>query len=100
MPPWITITSDRIRQGVAGFPKASAGGGSELTPTHLQELLSIPTTDDTIGLVGCLTKLVNHLATGDLPSSISPWLAGPPLTALKKRGGGFAQSLWAIDCAD
>lgn len=67
IPPWVAIAPDEIRRAVARFLKSSAGGRSGLTQTHLPELLSIPTTDDTTGLGGGLTKPVNRLATGDVP---------------------------------
>ena len=36
-----------------------------------------------------LTFFGNNLIAGKLPTTIAPWLCGAPLTALKKKSGGF-----------
>ena len=36
-----------------------------------------------------LTRLVNSLLAGRIDSNITPWLSGAPLTALRKKTGGY-----------
>ena len=85
---WTEVTAEEVLKGATRFPKASAACGSGLRPNHLEELLRVPNTNESTGLIGSLTAVVNILAKGRGPKALAPWLAGAPLTALKKDDGG------------
>ena len=70
------------------FPRASAGGGTGLTPAHIKELARMPEANDVTGLVPALAQLVTLMAKGHVPARVSPWFLGAPLTPLRKRDGG------------
>ena len=76
-----------MSRALSKFPKASAAGGSGLTATHLDELFSVPSTEQETGLAPGLAKLLTTLARGAAPEELAPWIAGAPLTALLKPDG-------------
>ena len=82
------ITQAEIMQCITRFPHASAAGASGLSPTHLRELLHVPEAADENGLCAALAALVTQLARGNVPDAVAPWLAGAPLTPLRKRDNG------------
>ena len=77
-----------IVQCIKSFPRASAGGGSGLSPTHLKELARLPEANDVTGLVAALAQLVTFMAKGHIPPAIAQWCLGAPLTPLRKRDNG------------
>jgi hypothetical protein len=71
---------------VKSFPKASAGGASELKPQHVLDAF----VHQWQGEVGRnLAAVTNQLLKGDCPDSVRPWLAGAKLAALPKPTGGL-----------
>ena len=78
------FTTLEVSKALSKFPRASAAGGSGLTATHLEELMSVPCTEQDTGLVAGLAKLLTRMARGEAPNAIAPWIAGAPLTALLK----------------
>ncbi len=70
------------------FPRGTSGGGSGLTPTHLLQLLQAPRADRPHGLQKALVALVNQLAQGEGPRALAVWIAGAPITPLRKDDGG------------
>ncbi len=87
LPAHHNFTSTEVMEAVQSFPKAVAAGGSAFSPTHLLELLRVPSTRH-LGLLDALTKTVNILASGQAPLSISEWVGSAPVTPLCKRDGG------------
>ena len=83
------FTEEQVRASVKRFPPGSAAGGSGLRPNHLLELLDVPNPKENAGLLAGLTRVVNLLAAGKAPKSISAWIAGAPLTALLKEDNGI-----------
>lgn len=73
---------------IYGVHPTSAAGGSGLRPNHLLELIRVPDTRYSTSLLAALTALVNMLAAGRAPTSVSKWVCGAPLTALTKPTGG------------
>lgn len=82
----VEISDDQILAAIRRFPAASAAG-SGLRPNHLAELVDAPNPDAIRPLLEGLNHLVNLLASGRAPSSVAPWLAGAPLTALGNPDG-------------
>ena len=74
------FTTSEVFKAVSKFPRASAAGGSGLSAAYLEELLSVPCTEQETGLAPGLAKLLTRLARGKTPAALAPWIA--PLTAL------------------
>jgi hypothetical protein len=71
---------------VKTFPKASAGGPSELKPQHVLDAF----VHNWQGEVGRnLAAVVNMMLRGDCPESVRPWVMGAKLAALPKQAGGL-----------
>ena len=81
------FTTAEVSRALSKFLKASAAGGSGLTATHLDELFSVPSTEQDTGLAAGLAKLLTKLARGAAPKELVPWIAGAPLIALLKPDG-------------
>ena len=84
----LVLSTEQVMKALSGFHRGTAPGASRFRAVHLQDALTIPTGDADGRLTKALTKVVNILASGEAPSSVSPWLAGAPLYPLKKRDGG------------
>lgn len=78
------FTALEVTRALSKFPRASAAGGSGLTATHLDELLSVPSREQETGLAAGLAKLLTIMARVEAPNALAPWIAGAPLTALLK----------------
>jgi len=72
---------DLLRKKVEGFP---AAGASDTRPQFLKDILSCPNK-----AVSSLTRLTNHMVAGLAPRELAPFIAGAPLMALVKQGGGL-----------
>ena len=66
-----------------------APGPSSLRPSHLREAVACPSPDRAHEMLSALTKFINLLAAGQVPSSIRPYLCGATLLACKKKNGGL-----------
>ena len=82
------FSSVEVLKAAKKFPRGSAAGGSGLSPTNLMELLHSPSADNTNGLREVLAKGLSILADGRGPPSLSQWISGAPLTALRKEDNG------------
>lgn len=80
--------SGEVLKAMYRFPRAVAAGGSGLSPAHLNELLSVPCTNEASGILAGLSKLLKNISRGKEPSGIAAWISGAPLTELKKKCGG------------
>jgi hypothetical protein len=71
---------------VKAFPKASAGGPTELKPQHVLDSF----VHNWQGEVGRnLAAVVNMMLQGDCPETVRPWVMGAKLAALPKKDGGL-----------
>ena len=87
LPQYHKFSETEVMGALLSFPKAVAAGGSAFSATHLTELLRVPCMKDR-GLLSHLTEMVNTLAVGKAPESMSQWIASAPVTPLKKRDNG------------
>lgn len=88
LPTHISFQPDEIMRAAKRFPRGSSGGGTGFTPTHTLELLHAPGEDRAQGLQHALAAGLSTLAEGKGTQSLASWLAGAPLTALRKPVGG------------
>ena len=88
IPSSLTTNNQDVVQALRGFPCGSSPGGSGLRAQHLLDAIcghSAPAAQDCLH---ALTVLINLLLSGKAHSWLSPWLAGAPLTALRKKDSG------------
>ena len=84
----VSVTESVVRKAAKSFPNGSAPGPSGLRPIHLREAVGCPSRDKANRILASLTKFVNLLAAGQVPSFIIPHLCGATLLACKKKKGG------------
>ena len=77
-----------MKKAIQKFPRGSAAGGSGLSPNHLLELTRAPGADTENGLLKAMAAGLDVFARGDAPPKLAEWVAGAPLTALRKSDGG------------
>ena len=82
------FNTDLICAVVRSFNLGSAPGGSGLRPGHLTDPMALPMGDVDHRLSEPLTRVCNILAGGKAPLQAAEWIAGAPLTPLKKRDLG------------
>lgn len=82
------VQPDELRKAIRRFPTGSSRGGTKLTHTHLAELTSSPDATEKFGLVPALCAPISMLMKGEAPQALAEWLAGAPLTQLKKSNNG------------
>jgi len=82
------VTTQEIATAIKRFPRASAGGGSGLTPTHLSELITSPEALVENGLLEALAALATKFLRKQAPQHLACWIAGAPMTALRKPEDG------------
>ena len=75
-----------VEKCIRSFHRLSGGGPSGLRPIHLKNSIATVHRDEV--LERCCS-LLNVLAKGDAPESLSPFLAGATLTALPKKDDGI-----------
>ena len=88
VPPATSVSELEVLRSSKSFPAGSAPGPSGLRPSHLKEAITCPSPDLAGQLLSRLTRLVNFLAAGQAPSSITPHLCGATLLASRKKNGG------------
>jgi hypothetical protein len=82
----LQATCKNVTDAIRSFPSGSAGGPDGLRPQHLKDLLS--TVQDS-ALLETLTRFINLLLEGRVPTAVRPILFGASLTALNKKNGGI-----------
>ena len=82
-------TKDALGKRKKGFPTGSAAGASGTRPQFFKDILSCPNKAVSDEALTSLTKLANHLVAGLAPRELAPFVAGAPLMALAKAGGGL-----------
>ena len=70
-----------------GFPTGSAAGASGARP----QFYKLACSNKALGeaALSALTALTNHMVAGLAPRELAPFIAGAPLMALNKQGGGL-----------
>jgi hypothetical protein len=85
----VRFDEDLVRKKVEGFPTGSAAGASGTRPQFFKDILSCSNKAVCDAALGSLTKLTNHMVAGLAPRELAPFIAGAPLMALVKQGGGL-----------
>ncbi len=88
IPKHTPFSPDEVLKAIKRFPRGSAAGASGLSPTHLLELANAPGADGKNGLLSALAAGLDILAKGHAPPCLAEWIAGAPLTALRKDDNG------------
>ena len=93
VPPPLSLIESAVLKAVKSFPNGSARGPSGFRPSYLKEAVGCPSPDHANRLLTSLTRLVNFLAAGCAPPSITPHLCGASLLACRKKNGVIDQLL-------
>ena len=82
------MEEEEVLKAVKSYANGDSGGASCLTPQHLLDgiLCSSPLLQERA--ITALTTLVNVMVAAEAPECIACYVAGAPLTALKKGDGG------------
>ena len=78
-----------IRKAILSFNTGSAPGPSGLRAEHLKKMISSPDPSSGGRVLAAITRFVNVLAAGNMPSVVAPYLCGANLFAILKKDGGF-----------
>ena len=89
VPEAVRFDVDLVRKKVEGFPTGSAAGASGTRPQFLKDILSCSNKAVADTALATLTRLTNHMVAGLAPRELAPFIAGAPLMALVKQGGGL-----------
>ena len=89
LPAPLAIDSIAVLTALRAFPRGTSPGGSQLRAQHLLEAVAGSVVPVTQTCLDQLTRLMSFIVSGKLNASISPWLIGAPLTALRKKTGGY-----------
>lgn len=85
----LQFEEELVLKKVESFPTGSAAGASGTRPQFLKDMMACPNGSAGAAALKALTKLTNHLVAGLAPREVAPFLAGAPLMALNKPGGGL-----------
>ena len=89
LPDAVRFDTELVRKKVDGFPAGSAAGASGTRPQFLKDILACPNKAVGADALTSLTNLTNHMVAGLAPRELAPFIAGAPLMALAKAGGGL-----------
>ena len=89
VPDAVQFDEGLVRKKVEGFPTGSAAGASATRPQFFKDMISCPNKAVAGAALSALTKLTNHMVAGKAPRELAPFIAGAPLMALVKQGGGL-----------
>ncbi len=87
--PQLKFTPDKVLKAALSFRRGSAPGPSGLRPEHLRVVLKGLSPALAGRALTSLTKVVNLMAAGGVPSGVAPYLCGARLHAAKKKGVGI-----------
>ena len=87
--PPITLTGRQVYEAIQGFKAGTAPGPSGLRAEHLKEAKAARTEGRGAAVVGALTRLVNTMAAGKVPTEVTPYFCGGNLFAAVKKSGGL-----------
>ena len=80
--------SEFVHKSLKSFPSGTAAGPSRWFPEHFVHAVECPTPQTAARTLESLNRVVNILAAGQAPSSLSPWLCSANLFATAKPKGG------------
>ena len=80
--------SEFDHKSLKSFPSGTAAGPSRWFPEHFVHAVECPTPKTAARTLESLNRVVNILAAGQAPSSLSPWLCSANLFATAKTKGG------------
>jgi hypothetical protein len=89
LPTAVRFDVELVRKKVEGFTTGSAAGASGTRPQFLKDILGCPNKAVGDAALSTLTSLTNHMVAGLAPRELAPFIAGAPLMALVKQGGGL-----------
>ena len=78
-----------IKINLRSFPNGTAPGPSALHANHLKEAVFCPSPDRAYTTLQVLSRVINLLCSGQVPSDVVPHLCGAILFACEKKGGGL-----------
>ena len=88
-PPSLVVENKDVLSSLHSFPIGSSPGDSQLRAQHLLDAICCTIAPAAQFCLDSLTVFMNNLLAGKLPTCIAPWLVGAPLTAVKKKNGGY-----------
>ena len=88
-PPPVQFSSEEVIKALKSFPAGSAPGPSGLRANHIKQAVLCPSPDRAGQALTSLTRFVNLLCSGNVPSEIVPHLCGATLLPCKKKSGGL-----------
>ena len=86
--PPITISSRQVYESIMGFKAGTAPGPSGMRAEHLKEAKAARTEGRGAASVLALTRLVNTMTAGNIPTEVTPYICGGNLFASIKKNGG------------
>ena len=89
MPAPLVIESKQVLECLKAFPRGSSPGALQIRAQHLLDAICGTIAPSGQSCLDSLKFFVNNLIAGKVPTTITPWLCGAPLTALKKRSVGL-----------
>ena len=85
----VKINEAEVVKALRSFPTGTAPGPSALRANHLKEAVFCPSPDRAYTTLQVLSRVINLLCSGQVPSDVVPHLCGAILFACKKKGGGL-----------
>jgi len=85
--PALTVNKSMVLSFLQAFPKGISPGASKLLAQHLLDAIAGSTAPTACDYLLSLTRLMNHLLSGNAPPCLAPWVCGDPFTTLLKKGG-------------
>jgi hypothetical protein len=89
LPPATQLSSGEIMRALETFPSCSSAGPSKLWPQNVKDAVRCPSPLHAARATNSLCALVNHLASGNIPSEVAPFIIGAKLIPLAKKDGGI-----------
>ena len=84
LPEAVLANDEEVLDALKSFPADAAAGVTGLSPQHLLDAAKCPSPVLQGRTILALTAVVNLLAAGDGPAELAAFLAGAPLTPLRK----------------
>ena len=88
LPPPLSISSEKVFKALKSFKPGTAPGPSGLRAEHLKAAVMTPTPSRADKAISVLTRLINCIVAGRIPSTIAPHFFGANLFAAMKKNGG------------
>ena len=85
----LQFTQSDVAKSIKSFRAGTAPGPSGLRPEHIKTAVFAASNSRADKCLSTITKLVNILAGGQLPSSVAPYFCGGRLLAINKKCGGI-----------